>query len=193
MVIPVTCQNAPWFGGVRLRRPASRTGLWFLPVAIVAALLGACGHAGMHMVAFAEHVGVRSSSSSSSSSKRLDQPSKNSFEIPEARTIVDYRAMLEQNGPVVAFFTSPTSDACLLAEPLLKDMAAKLAPSVHFFRVQPAGRGSQGALLTLSRELGVRSLPTFVVYLRGEIIDRVTGASSVQPGGALWQTLQRSK
>jgi len=85
-------------------------------------------------------------------------------------------------GTVVVDFSAEWCPPCRVLEPMLDTVASEM-PSVRFLRMDTDAEPA-----TMVR-LGIRGLPTLVVFRDGEIVDRIIGAI---PLTALRQRLARS-
>jgi thioredoxin len=85
-------------------------------------------------------------------------------------------------GTVVVDFSADWCPPCRVLEPLL-DIVASEMPNTRFLRMDTDAQPA-----TMVR-LGIRGLPTLVVFRDGEIVDRVVGAI---PLTALRERLRRS-
>lgn len=85
-------------------------------------------------------------------------------------------------GTVVVDFTAAWCPPCRVMEPLLDTIAGE-TPGARFLRMDTDAHPT-----TMTR-LGIRGLPTLVVFRDGQIVDRIVGA---MPLGALRERLARS-
>jgi thioredoxin 1 len=85
-------------------------------------------------------------------------------------------------GTVVVDFSADWCPPCRVLEPMLDTVASEM-PNVRFLRMDTDAEPA-----TMVR-LGIRGLPTLVVFRDGEIVDRIVGAL---PLTALRQRLARA-
>ena len=85
-------------------------------------------------------------------------------------------------GTVVVDFSADWCPPCRVLEPMLDTVASEM-PSVRFLRMDT---DAEPAAMV---RLGIRGLPTLVVFRNGEIVDRIVGAL---PLTALRQRLARA-
>ena len=78
-------------------------------------------------------------------------------------------AVLAADGPAVVEFMSYGCSHCRTIEPILEQVAKKLATSERIFRV------NVGVDQDLAREYGVEGTPTFVMFLNGQEMGRSEG------------------
>ena len=91
-------------------------------------------------------------------------------------------AVATATGSVVVDFSADWCPPCRVLEPMLDTVASEM-PSVRFLRMDTDAEPA-----TMVR-LGIRGLPTLVVFRDGEIVDRIIGTL---PLTALRQRLARS-
>ena len=72
-------------------------------------------------------------------------------------------------GTVVVDFSADWCPPCRVLEPMLDTVASEM-PTVRFLRMDTDAQPA-----TMVR-LGIRGLPTLVVFRHGEIVDRIVGA-----------------
>ena len=91
-------------------------------------------------------------------------------------------ATATKTGVVVVDFSADWCPPCRVLEPMLEIVAAEM-PNARFLRMDTDAQPA-----TMVR-LGIRGLPTLVVFRDGEIVDRIVGAL---PMTALRERLARS-
>lgn len=79
----------------------------------------------------------------------------------------------------IIFFTSATCPPCKMLYPVYDELARELAGKVIFIKVDISNHG----VADVSARYSVRATPTFVTYLKGEELERWSGADSAKLRG----------
>jgi thioredoxin len=74
------------------------------------------------------------------------------------------------HGLVAVDFTAPWCGPCRMMAPIIDDLAQEYAPRVRFLQMDTDDNPA-----TMVR-LGVRGLPTILLFNDGQIVDRIVGA-----------------
>ena len=77
--------------------------------------------------------------------------------------------VLQHEGPVVVDFWGKLCGPCKMIEPQFRRLALE-APSVKFVKVQIDDNKD------LALRLGIRAMPTFIIYRNGQEVERMSGA-----------------
>mmetsp|Transcript_61749 Transcript_61749/g.133795 ORF Transcript_61749/g.133795 Transcript_61749/m.133795 type:complete len:179 (-) Transcript_61749:105-641(-) len=129
---------------------------------------------------FASWCGMRSSTVQLAQPRRVAMKATET-ELREVIPVKDASDFQDKiaNGVVVAMFSSPFCGPCLLMEPKVVEISDKYSEvGVKIFKVNLVPGKSAADIKALFGSLGVRELPTFVVYKDGEEQGRVTGTRS---------------
>lgn len=85
----------------------------------------------------------------------------------------DYHAEIRNaSRPVLIDFSATWCGPCKAMAPAIEDLAREYADEVDVYVVDI------DACPKVSSELGVRSVPTFMVFSRGDVVERIVGSTS---------------
>jgi thioredoxin 1 len=84
----------------------------------------------------------------------------------------EFKETLEQAGdtPVVFDFWASWCGPCMRVGPTFEELAGEFDGQVTFAKL------NADAAIEILQELGVRSIPTFILFKNGDEVDRLTGA-----------------
>lgn len=120
-------------------------------------------------------------------SRLLESKIKN-LEADEFQGIVDSTNSNEY--PIVIDFQKSKCGPCMKIAPDLEKMADKYAGKVDFFKVD-ADKSKEA--LKLMKTQGIRAVPTFHIWFKGEKIDTISGARIDELDQSLFGTLSANK
>jgi len=96
--------------------------------------------------------------------------------------------LLNQKGVVLADFSATWCPPCKAMAPVVERLAASFAGRADIVKVDVDRDGD------LASAHGVRSIPTFLLFAGGQVVERVVGATSESALAALIESqLKRSK
>ena len=90
--------------------------------------------------------------------------------------------VLESENPVVVDFWAPWCAPCRLMTPILEDVSKTYQDSVGFAKLNTQSNAQ------IARNLNIRSIPTLVIFYRGEVADVSIG---VTPADRLHKMIRR--
>jgi len=93
-----------------------------------------------------------------------------------------HREVLENPQPVLVDFWAPWCGPCRMIAPIIDEIAKKYAGKVRCLKLNTDESPS------IATEYGIRSIPTVMVFLKGEKSDTVIGAVPMQ---TLTSTLEK--
>ena len=120
-------------------------------------------------------------------SRLLESKIKN-LDADEFQGIVDSTNSNEY--PIVIDFQKSKCGPCMKIAPDLEKMADKYAGKVDFFKVD-ADKSKEA--LKLMKTQGIRAVPTFHIWFKGEKIDTISGARIDELDQSLFGTLSANK
>ena len=80
--------------------------------------------------------------------------------------------MLEHHQPVLVEFAAEWSGLCHIIDPIINRLADEFCGNIKFCKIDSELNPA------LSKTYGVRDLPTFLFFNRGQIVDHIIGAVS---------------
>ncbi|KAL4263153.1 Thioredoxin [Pleurotus pulmonarius] len=90
--------------------------------------------------------------------------------VKEITKLADFNAAINGGKPVIIDFWAPWCGPCRQISPLFQQYAGEAGQGVEFYKV------NVDECDDISQEVGIRSLPTFMVFKDGAKVDEVVGA-----------------
>lgn len=91
-------------------------------------------------------------------------------EVTAIQSFADFKSLIASDKPVVIDFWATWCGPCRVISPIFATLSEKYT-NVAFFKVDIDEQPE------IAQEVGIRAMPTFVVFKNGEKIDELVGAS----------------
>ncbi|MCL2855724.1 MAG: thioredoxin [Defluviitaleaceae bacterium] len=79
------------------------------------------------------------------------------------------KEVLQSDKPVVVDFYATWCGPCKILEPIFADVAGEMSDKAKFFKIDTDDNKG------VSKQFGVRSIPTLMVFKNGEMVDKLMG------------------
>ncbi|KAG8906285.1 hypothetical protein FRC01_008070, partial [Tulasnella sp. 417] len=91
--------------------------------------------------------------------------------VKEIKSLDDFRAIIKSGKPVIIDFWATWCGPCRMISPILEQLSEKPEfAKVEFYKVDVDDQEQ------ISQEVGIKAMPTFILYQNGEKVTELVGA-----------------